>query len=219
MTVNDFKISEDIYQEALSLQDSSFRISDDIFEESESLTSEIIQEELVSSYKMSGRYWIWRMGNYSYSHDWERMYEASEMQVEAPGLKYLKSYQSLSAMESDYKNAHPDNVGVTTLPPAYWAFANYLQKGDVILVCSTATQLFAWGIVNGPYMFSVSRRKGRHFRPMTWVKMEMPFIFTNKRPSLFQIDKEETNHLKEALLNKIVFDAEKIPFELLVKHI
>ena len=218
MTENDFKISEDIYQEALTLQNASFKISDDILEESESLTSERIQEELSDSFNLSGRYWIWRMGNFSYTHDWERMYEEGEMQVEARGLKYLKSYQSMAALENDYKKVHPDSVGVTTLPPAYWAFANYLRKGDVVLACSNATRLFAWGVVNGPYMFNITRRMARHYRLVTWNKMDMPFIFTNKRPALFQIDKEETNHLKEALLNKVVFDAERLPFELLVKH-
>lgn len=216
--MNDFKISEDIYQEALSQQNDSYKISDDIYEESVSLTLENVKEKLIDSYKMSGRYWIWRMGNYSYCHDWERMYSEGEMQVEAPGLKYLKSYPNLTALENDYRNKHLDNLGVAIFPPAYWAFAYSLREGDVVLACRTATSFFAWGIVDSPYMFSILRKKGRHYRTMTWIKMDMPFIFNNKKPALFQIDKEETNHLKEALINKIVYDSEKLPFEFLVKQ-
>ena len=42
--------------------------------------------------------------------------------------------------------------------------------------------------------------------------MEMPFIFTNKKASLYQIAKEETHLLKETLIGKIYKDDLPLPF-------
>lgn len=206
-----YKISDDIFMESLE-PEKAYKISEDIYEEAISLTHESVREMIADSYNISGRYWIWRMGNYAYSHDWERMFLKGEMQVEARGLKYLKSYPSIAAIENDYEMLHPDKVGITTLPPAYWAFCNYLRKGDVILACASATNLFAWGIVESSYNFKPTRTNGRHYRKVSWYKMEMPFIFTNKKPALFQIPREETNNLREALINKVDNTSTELPF-------
>jgi hypothetical protein len=134
------------------------------------------------------------------------------MQVEAIGLKYLKSYPTIAAMEEDYVKAHPDKVGVKTLPPTYWAFTNYLRNGDVVIACSTSSNVLAWGIIESQYFFKPTRKKGRHYRIVSWHKIEMPYIFTNKRAALFQIPKEETNNLKEALINKVESIPNALPF-------
>ena len=47
---------------------------------------------------------------------------------------------------------------------------------------------------------------------VSWYKMEMPFIFTNKKPALFQIPREETNNLREALINKVDNTSTELPF-------
>ena len=206
-----WKISDDIFKESLE-PNKTYKISEDIYEEAISLTPESVREMIADSYNLSGRYWIWRMGNYSYLHDWDRMFMKGEMQVEARGLKYLKSYPSIAAIENDYAVLHPDKAGITILPPAYWAFCNYLRKGDVILACASATILFAWGVVESSYKFKPTRTNGRHYRSVCWHKMQMPFIFTNKKPALFQIPKEETNNLKEALMNKAEQSSTELPF-------
>lgn len=206
-----YTISDDIYKESLE-SNKTYRISEDIYEEAISLTPECVRDMIADSYKFSGRYWIWRMGKYAHIHDWKRMFMEGEMQVEAPGLKFLESYPNIAAIVSDYVIQHPDKVGITTLPPAYWAFCNNLRKGDVILACASATSLFAWGLVESSYKFKPTRTNGRHYRKVSWYKMNMPFIFTNKNPALYQIPQEETNNLKEALINKVEHGSMDFPF-------
>ncbi|MDR4931653.1 MULTISPECIES: hypothetical protein [Segatella] len=210
--MNEYKISEDIYRDSLQLNKGSHKISEDIYEEAISLTSERISEIIMDSYHFSGRYWIWKMGIYSYKHDFPRMFKAGEMQIEAVGLKYLKSYPTIASMNEDYEQAHPDKLGITKFPPAYWAFANYLRNGDVVIACSTSSNVLAWGIIESQYFFKPTRKKGRHYRIVSWHKIEMPYIFTNKRAALFQIPKEETNNLKEALINKVESIPNALPF-------
>ena len=210
--MDEFKISEDIYMESLN-KDNPLVISDDIYVESVSLEAESVNKEIEDSYHLSGRFWIWKMGNYSYRNDWIRMLKAGEMQVNALGLKYLKSYKSIADLVYDYEKAHPDRIGIRSLPPAYWAFANYLQKGDAVLACSTMSSFFAWGVVEGNYRFMVTRSKGKHFRAVSWHKMQMPFIFTNQISALFQIPKDETNNLKETLISRANKDLGHLPFD------
>lgn len=61
--MEEYKISEEIYQASLVTSSESFSISDDIFEEADTLTVEELQQEVLASYKFSGRYWIWKMGS------------------------------------------------------------------------------------------------------------------------------------------------------------
>lgn len=87
------------------------------------------------------------------------MFKAGEMQIEAVGLKYLKSYPTIASMNEDYEQAHPDKLGITKFPPAYWAFANYLRNGDVVIACSTSSNVLAWGIIESQYFFKPTRKK------------------------------------------------------------
>ena len=61
--MEEYKISEEIYQASLVTSSESFSISDDIFEEADTLTVEELQLEVLASYNFSGRYWIWKMGS------------------------------------------------------------------------------------------------------------------------------------------------------------
>ena len=210
--MDEFKISEDIYKESLNMEH-PFVISDDIYEESISLNAEALNKEIEESYHLSGRFWVWKMGKYSYKNDWTRMLKAGEMQVEAIGLKYLKSYLTYFDLQNDYVKSHPDRVGIRSLPPAYWAFANYLRNGDAVLACSTPSTFFAWGIVEGPYRFRPTRSYGKHYRKITWYKIVMPFIFNNQNSSLFLIPKEETNNLKETLISRANKNSVLLPFD------
>lgn len=210
MLMEDFKISLDIYQKSLSV--SSFKISDDIYEETEKLTIDGIKKELEASYRFSGRFWIWKLGVTSYAMNWKRMFEANEMQMDAPGFKYFLSYQTISDFQEEYARKHPDRNGITTVPFAYYAFAKSLHRGDVVIVCGVSTNIIAWGIVEGAYMFRATRKVGRHCRKVSWTKMDMPFIFTNKRQILYQIPVDETHQLEKTLINKTFQRSNVLPF-------
>ena len=210
--MNEFKISEDIYKDSLALPEDSYKISNDIFEESLTLQFDELKQEMIDSYKISDRYWIWKIGLYAYKNFWEGMVTDSEMRLDATGIKYLKSYPTLSALEEAYLNVHPDRKGITIAPAAYYAFANNICKGDIIIVHNIKTGIIGWGTVDGDYMYRPTRVFGCHYRKVIWHKMEMPFIFTNKKASLYQIAKEETHLLKETLIGKVYKDDLPLPF-------
>ena len=211
MATKDYKISEEIYRDSLSMKEDSYIISDDIAGEAASISEDSLKEELLKSFHTSGRFWIWRMGSYSFEHYWESMLADEEMKVDARGLKYLMAYPSASAIEDAYILAHPDRAGVTTLPAAYFAFSHYLRKGDVVIACRQQTSIIAWGIVKSDYMYRPTRKVGKHYRNMDWYRITMPFIFTNKKPALFQINPSETNHLMETLVRRAFRDKASLP--------
>ena len=202
--MEEYKISEEIYQASLVTSSESFSISDDIFEEADTLTVEELQQEVLASYKFSGRYWIWKMGFSVFykNKNWQKMFLANEMQMEAPGFKYFKSYSSLVDFQKEYKCQNPGSRGTDSRPIAYNAFANSLRRGDVIIACASNSTIVAWGIVESDYFYRPTRKAGKHYRNVTWIKMDMPFIFTDKPQILYMLQKEETHLLKETLVSK-----------------
>lgn len=212
MDMNDYIISEDIYKDSLILSEDSYKISDEIFEESISLNMELLKKEELNSYKLSGRYWIWRIGMFAYKNLWDSMVDNGEMSLEAPGLKYFKSYPTLGLLEDAYAKVHPDKKGITVNPAAYYAFANYLRKGDVVIVYNSVKGIVGWGIIESDYIFRPTRKTGRHYRKAMWCRMQMPFYYTNKKAALYRIPKEETLHLSETLVGKVYNDKNSLPF-------
>lgn len=202
--MKEYKISEEIYKASLLASSDSFSISDDIFEEADTLTVEEIQQEVLASYKFSGRYWIWKMGSSVFykNKNWQKMFLANEMQMEAPGFKYFKSYSSLVDFQKEYECQNPGSRGTDSRPIAYNAFANSLRRGDVIIACTSNSTIVAWGIVESDYFYRPTRKAGKHYRNVTWIKMDMPFIFTDKPQILYMLQKEETHLLKETLVSK-----------------
>lgn len=201
--MEEYKISEEIYQASLVTSSESFSISDDIFEEADTLTVEELQQEVLASYKFSGRYWIWKMGSEVFYRSWKKMFLANEMQLEAPGFKYFKSYPSLGDFQKEYEYQNPGKRGTASRPMAYDAFANSLRRDDVIIACASNSTIVAWGIVESDYFYRPTRKVGKHYRNVTWIKMDMPFIFTDKPQILYMLQKEETHLLKETLVNKV----------------
>lgn len=201
--MEEYKISEEIYQASLVTSSESFSISDDIFEEADTLTVEELQQEVLASYKFSGRYWIWKMGSEVFYRSWKKMFLANEMQLEAPGFKYFKSYPSLGDFQKEYEYQNPGKRGTVSRPMAYDAFANSLRRDDVIIACASNSTIVAWGIVESDYFYRPTRKVGKHYRNVTWIKMDMPFIFTDKPQILYMLQKEETHLLKETLVNKV----------------
>lgn len=131
------------------------------------------------------------------------MFLANEMQMEAPGFKYFKSYSSLVDFQKEYECQNPGSRGTDSRPIAYNAFANSLRRGDVIIACALNSAIVAWGIVESDYFYRPTRKVGKHYRNVTWIKMDMPFIFTDKPQILYMLQKEETHLLKETLVNKV----------------
>lgn len=201
--MEEYKISEEIYQASLVTSSESFSISDDIFEEADTLTVEELQQEVLASYKFSGRYWIWKMGSEVFYRSWKKMFLANEMQLEAPGFKYFKSYPSLGDFQKEYEYQNPGKRGTVSRPMAYDAFANSLRRDDVIIACASNSTIVAWGIVESDYFYRPTRKVGKHYRNVTWIKMDMPFIFTDKPQIFYMLQKEETHLLKETLVNKV----------------
>ena len=202
--MKEYKISEEIYKASLLASSDSFSISDDIFEEADTLTVEEIQQEVLASYKFSGRYWIWKMGSSVFykNKNWQKMFLANEMQMEAPGFKYFKSYSSLVDFQKEYECQNPGSRGTDSRPIAYNAFANSLRRGDVIIACASNSTIVACGIVESDYFFRPTIKVGKNYRKVSWTKMDMPFIFTDKRQILYMLQKEETHLLKETLVSK-----------------
>lgn len=205
MFMKEYKISEEIYRASLVTSSESFSISYDIFEEADTLTVEELQQEVLASYKFSGRYWIWKMGSSVFykNKNWQKMFLANEMQMEAPGFKYFKSYSSLVDFQKEYECQNPGSRRTDSRPIAYNAFANSLRRGDVIIACASNSTIVAWGIVESDYFYRPTRKVGKHYRNVTWIKMDMPFIFTDKPQILYMLQKEETHLLKETLVNKV----------------
>lgn len=203
--MKEYKISEEIYRASLVTSSESFSISYDIFEEADTLTVEELQQEVLASYKFSGRYWIWKMGSSVFykNKNWQKMFLANEMQMEAPGFKYFKSYSSLVDFQKEYECQNPGSRRTDSRPIAYNAFANSLRRGDVIIACASNSTIVAWGIVESDYFYRPTRKVGKHYRNVTWIKMDMPFIFTDKPQILYMLQKEETHLLKETLVNKV----------------
>ena len=130
------------------------------------------------------------------------MFLVNEMQLEAPGFKYFKSYPSLGDFQKEYEYQNPGKRGTVSRPMAYDAFANSLRRGDVIIACASNSTIIAWGIVESDHFFRPTRKVGKHYRKVSWTKMDMPFIFTDKRQILYMLQKEETHLLKETLVSK-----------------
>ena len=125
--MDNYVISDDIYKESIQeMTDNRYVISSDILEETASLTPETISKELMESFHFSGRYWIWKMTSDYKNMEWKNMYQSGEMRIKTNGLKYLKSYTSIAAVEEAYSSLHPDRVGIKKFPPSFYAFANYL---------------------------------------------------------------------------------------------
>lgn len=203
-------IADDIYKDSLSLTESSYYISGELYEETRSLDEGAVNTEICNSYKFSERYWVWRIGAYTYRKFWKNMLDKEEMWLDAPGLKYFNSYPTLAALESAYEKLHPDRRGITTNPSAYYTFANYLKKGDVVIV-DCLNEVVGWGMVESYYMYRPTRETGCHYRKMSWHEVKMPFIFTSKRPAIYQIAKEETKMLKETLINNVIRKTGELP--------
>lgn len=208
--MEDFKISQEIYEE--SLYKDSFRISEDIYSEAESITKESLLQELSASYKFSGRYWAWLIGSDLYREKWKRMFLGNEMQFDAVGFKYFLSYPDLASLQHEFFMHNLEGRVNPTTPAAYFAFSRYLRRGDVILVVGLYQRIVAWGIVEGNYMYRPTRIHGRHYRKVSWNKINIPYQFTDKNEVLFQIPKEETSHLPETLIDNFVLDKSLLPF-------
>ena len=211
--MDNYVISDDIYKEAIEgLTDNSYVISTDILEETASLTPEVISRELMQSFHFSGRYWIWKMTSDYKNMEWNNMYQLGEMRIKTNGLKYLKSYTSIAAIEGAYSLLHPDRVGIKKFPPSFYAFANYLRIGDVVLVTRPEANVFSWGIVESGYMYRPNQYSGTHYRKMKWFLVDFPFIYTKSIQTLYQIPKDECTDLKETLIANIRINAAALPF-------
>lgn len=208
--MEDFKISQEIYEE--SLYKDSFRISEDIYSEAESITKESLLQELSASYKFSGRYWAWLIGSDIYREKWKRMFLGNEMQFDAVGFKYFLSYPDLASLQHEFFIHNLEGRVNPTTPAAYFAFSRYLRRGDVILVVGLHQRIVAWGIVESNYMYRPTRIHGRHYRKVSWNKINIPYQFTDKKEALFQIPYEETAHLQDLLIGHLVLDQSLLPF-------
>lgn len=218
--MDDFKISEAIYAEALITQ--NYRISDDIYDESVSLSEENLRQELLASYKLSGRYWVWKLGSAIYEYRWKRMFAANEMQMPAKGFKYFLSYPDITSLQMAYfdKNGcramdgiHKTGKGLDqTKPAAYYAFSRHLRKGDVVLVVGPNSRVVAWGQVRSDYMYRPTRAFGRHYRMVSWNRVSMPFMLTNKPEYLYQLPNEDVGILKETLIGHLSMEKNRLPF-------
>lgn len=218
--MNDFKISEEIFVESLINQ--SFRISDDIYDEAVCLSVESLKQELSSSVKISGRYWVWKLSSAIYGSGWKRMFAENEMQMAAYGFKYFLSYPDVASLQQEYfeKNGsrgmdgnHKVEKGLDlTKPAAYYAFSRYLRKGDVVLVVGPKARLVAWGRVNSDYMYRPTRTYGRHYRMVSWNRINKPFLLTNKSEYLYQLPNEDIGNLKDMLIEQLSLEKNSLPF-------
>lgn len=164
--MEEYKISEAIYAESLISQ--NYRISDNIYEETVNLSEESLRQELSSSFKLSGKYWVWKLASAIYEYRWKRMLAANEMQMPAKGFKYFLSYPDVASLQMAYfeKNGSRGLDGIhkvgkgldLTKPAAYYAFSRQIRKGDVILVVGPKARLVAWGQVNSDYMYRPDRK-------------------------------------------------------------
>lgn len=203
-------ITEGNRQLSFPMEESAYCISDDLYDEALSLDPDKMMQELINSYRLSGRYWVWRQGVSIYRKSWKGMFDDGEMRMEAPGYKNLKMYPTLKSLEEEYERLHPDKAGITSRPPAYYAFANYLRKGDVVVVC-VQNEIVGWGVIEGNYTYRQTRESGNHYRLVSWHTINMPFIFMSKRSALYQIPAEQTYMLKETLVSKTIANGSSLP--------
>lgn len=208
--MEDFKISQEIYEESLCKD--SFHISDEIYSEALYVTKGSLLQELSTSYRFSGRYWTWKIGNGIYTDKWKRMLRENEMQFEAIGFKYFLSYPDLASLQHEFFIHKNKGKANPTTPAAYFAFSRYLRRGDVILVVDLHQRIVSWGIVEGNYMYRPTRIYGKHYRKVSWNKINIPYQFTDKNEVLFQIPYEETAHLQDLLIGNLVLDQSLLPF-------
>ena len=195
------------------LSDSNHVISEDVFNETESLTRESVFQELMDSFHFSGRYWIWTMTPDYKKMEWKKMFEAGEMRIKTNGFIYLKSYPSIIAMEEAYSQLHPDGIGIKKYPPSYYAFANYLRKGDVVLATRSGGNVFCWGIVESDYLYSPQYYSAKHYRKMKWFIIDIPFTFTKRVQTIYQIPLKECSNMKEILSGNIRINKGELPFD------
>lgn len=220
MLMEEYKISEAIYAESLVSQ--NYRISDNIYEETINLSEESLRQELSSSFKLSGKYWVWKLASAIYEYRWKRMLAAHEMQMPAKGFKYFLSYPDVASLQMAYfeKNGSRGLDGIhkvgkgldLTKPAAYYAFSRQIRKGDVILVVGPKARLVAWGQVNSDYMYRPTRAYGRHYRMVSWSLIDMPFVLTNKAEYLYQLPNEDVGNLKEMLVDQLYLVKNSLPF-------
>lgn len=218
--MDDYKISDDVYAESLITQ--NYRISDDIYKEAINLTEKSIKLELSSSVRVSGRYWVWKLGSAIYEYRWKRMLAENEMQMPAKGFKYFLSYPDVTSLQMAYfeKNGvkgfgSPYNIGKgldLTKPAAYYAFSRHLRKGDVVLVVAAKSMVVAWGQVRSDYLYRPTRAYGRHYRRVSWNNVSMPFELTDKKEYLYLLPNEDTKNLKEKLISLQRLDKNSLPF-------
>ena len=218
--MDDYKISDAIYAESLINQ--NYRISDHIYDESVNLSEKCIRQELSSSFKLSGRYWVWKLGSGIYGCRWKIMLAAHEMQMPAKEFKYFLSYPDVVSLQMAYFEKHGSRgldgihkVGKgldQTKPAAYYAFSRQIRKGDVILVVGPKTRLVAWGQVNSDYMYRPTRAYDRHYRMVSWCQIDMPFVLTDKAEYLYQLPNEEVGNLKEMLVGQLYLVKNSLPF-------
>lgn len=210
MLMENWIITDDIYKDSLSLTEDSYHISEELSEEARALDKDVLNVEIYKSYKFSGRFWIWRIGAYTYKKFWENMVENGEMWIEASGFKYLMSYSTPMELNIEYERLHPDKKGITSTPPAYYAFANDLMNGDVVMVCYR-NEIVGWGMVESPYMYRPTRTFGCHYRKVLWHDIKMPFMFSVKRPAIYQVPRAETHLLKDTLVSNVINDSRYMP--------
>ncbi len=212
--MDEYKVSEAIYAESLINQD--FRISDDIYEESVSLSEEKLRQELASSFSLSGRYWVWKLGAAIYQSRMKRMFAANEMHMHAKDFKYFLSYPDVASLQMAYLEKYGiHKVGKSvdqTKPAAYYAFSRHLRRGDVVLVVGPKARLLFWGQVKSEYMYRPTRASGRHYRVVSWNHIDIPFGLTNKSDYLYQLPKEDVIGLKEILVGQLVTVENMLPF-------
>lgn len=206
--MTDFIISDDIYQDSLSLTETSYQISDDLFREVAALNDEIIKAEICNSYKFSGRYWIWRLG--TYESFLKGMFTKGEMWINAFGFKYLLSYPTLTAMAEEYTRLHPRKEVAEAVISAYYTFANRLHSGDVIIVYNLNT-ILGWGVIESNYIYRPSRKLGRHYRKVSWHEIKMPLIFSPNSSIIYQLPKAQNHLLKETLIDKAISNIQSLP--------
>lgn len=218
--MDEFIISEDIYEDSLNRKD--YRISDDIYDDAMNLSEECIRQELVSSVKFSGRYWVWKLGSAVYEYRWKRMLAENEMQMPAKGFKYFLSYPDVTSLQMAYfeKNGvkgfgSSHNIGKgldLTKSVAYYDFSRSLRIWDVVLVVAAKSMVVAWGQVRSDYMYRPTRAYGRHYRRVSWNRISMPFELTDKKEYLYQLPDGDTVNLKEKLISQQRLDKNSLPF-------
>lgn len=207
--MDDYIISDDIYKECLSQKKLSYQISEDVSVEAQSLNKEVIKTEICNTYLTSSRFWILRLG--THKNLWRNWVKDGEIRLKAPGFYYLRSYGSLSEMSEEYEKISSEQQESMAKPIDYYSFAYRMQKGDIVMARSQ-NEIIGWGIIESQYLYDSKRANGRHYRKVTWNEIKMPFFVSHYTPfMLYKLPKEETNILKEALIERMLNDIQSIP--------